>query len=94
MGRGRGRPTKKGKSSKNPFDLNIGRKLLKGGTVKRRGCWSKVCDGALANNTFGMSMEEEASKIIDTAIGLGLSVPKGRLDSVLALSKGLEDGDL
>lgn len=64
MGRGRGRPKKKGMVCKNPSDLKLGRRLLKEGNKNKRGLLRRGLVGDIANDQLDKGNEVEASKII------------------------------
>lgn len=94
MGGRRGRPKKLVKSVKNPFDLNLGKKLLKGGCKKihRNGVIAKK-SGKVAVKKANVGLLE-AERIVDLALELGLEFPKGKDESIQAMAKELEVGEI
>lgn len=82
------------KAPRNPFELNLGKKLLKGGCKKR----TRLHHFAKKSNKSSVKKVNDsivvAEKIIDTALDLGLELPKGRDVSIQDMARVIEDGEI
>lgn len=75
VGRKKGRPRSRPKDYYNPFDLRLGIKKW-GISAKYKGSKKKQSKTLEENSVLGLP--EEAEKIVDTAMALGLHLPKGK----------------